>query len=602
MALRFTWSWSTRPPVRFECFGPHLPQLRPSIDHLAARLSIGHLVQYGLEDTFLELSLVDGRKLELEQERPEALEACQLLTNKSGQALLIHGRSGAYTDDMRILVPMISGQAMLPDLKVTDSSEALLTGRAPPFRLLARVVQRGGIPLPGIAPVLSEPFVVATARVRAASKLEIPHVDDSVSKIEGLGVQTQKKLEDIGGAADAVDIPRSTLHLPRNCVTKVGEFKELVELAEGNRALKETLKHVLRLTKMWDVARDHVRRAVITDQQLRVYHPDNREDVGLVYRCTSFNVIDINRPVGLLRKRQAAKVEQDDRGDQRPLTDDMQHLIDIIWLSSDINTWPDAVRRIVPRAASNWWMEGHPGWHFLPLTTHHLPQLGDHGAPKPSMSSFSFSKPLMGEPPGGVSGPSGLSGSGLPHLPGSRTVYSGGNSGGSPFEDPLYMQNLISMVGGDPSKLPARPGNVDSDGGTKRKADASLETWMALNKSLDGVDLDLPSTLAGVESLLMQQGGPVGGIGVGRLVDSSLLANLGSLGLLSNGAGRQVSMLPDNAPVTIPGVTMGEVRDEFAAFFAAKGGELAAKETLMVFLQNHGLLRDTKIKSEDEPM
>lgn len=67
--------------------------------------------------------------------------------------------------------------------------------------------------------MLSEPFVVATARVRAASKLEIPHVEDSVSKIEGLGVQTQKKLEDIGGAAEAVDIPRSDLQLPRNCVT-----------------------------------------------------------------------------------------------------------------------------------------------------------------------------------------------------------------------------------------------------------------------------------------------------------------------------------------------------------------------------------------------
>lgn len=561
-------------------------------------------MQYGLEDTFLELSLVDGRKLELEQERPEALEACQLLTNKSGQALLIHGRSGAYTDDMRILVPMISGQAMLPDLKVTDSSEALLTGRAPPFRLLARVVQRGGIPLPGIAPVLSEPFVVATARVRAASKLEIPHVDDSVSKIEGLGVQTQKKLEDIGGAAEAVDIPRSNLQLPRNCVTKVGEFKDLVELAEGNRPLKETLKHVLRLTKMWDVARDHVRKAVITDQQLRVYHPDNREDVGLVYRCTSFNVIDINRPVGLLRKRQGIKVEQSDGGDQTSPMDDTQHLIDIIWLSSDINTWPDAVRRIVPRAASNWWMEGHPGWHFLPLTTQHLPQLGDQGAPKPSMSSFSFSKPLVSEPPGLP----GLLGSGNPQLPGSRTVYSGGNSGGnsggSPFEDPSYMQNLISMVGGDPSKLPARSGNVESDGGTKRKADASLETWMALNKSLDGIDLDLPSTLAGVESLLMQQGAPAGsGIGAGGLVDSSLLANLGSLGLLSNGSGRLASMLPDNAPVTIPGVTMGEVRDEFAAFFAAKDGKVAAEQSLVAFLRTHGLLRDSEqIELEDDPM
>ena len=30
---------------------------------------------------------------------------------------------------------------------------------------------------------------------------------------------------------------------------------------------------VLRLTKGWDVARDHVRKAVETDVQLRVYHP-----------------------------------------------------------------------------------------------------------------------------------------------------------------------------------------------------------------------------------------------------------------------------------------------------------------------------------------
>lgn len=30
---------------------------------------------------------------------------------------------------------------------------------------------------------------------------------------------------------------------------------------------------VLRLTKGWDIARDHVRKAVETDVQLRVYHP-----------------------------------------------------------------------------------------------------------------------------------------------------------------------------------------------------------------------------------------------------------------------------------------------------------------------------------------
>lgn len=178
----------------------------------------GSLVPQGPEDAYLQLCLVDGRKLEAAGEQESALEDCQLLVNKAGQPLLAHGRSGSYSDEQRVVVPMIHGQAMLPDLKVTDSSEALLTGRAPPFRLLARVVRRGGDLLPGVAPALSEPFVVATARVKGAVKAEIPHVDDHVSKLEGLGVQTQKKLEDITAAAVAAGVPN--LQVPYNCVTK----------------------------------------------------------------------------------------------------------------------------------------------------------------------------------------------------------------------------------------------------------------------------------------------------------------------------------------------------------------------------------------------
>ena len=79
-----------------------------------------------------------------------------------------------------------------------------------------------------------------------------------------------------------------------------------------------------------------------------------------------------------------------------------------------------------------------------------------------------------------------------------------------------------------------------------------------------------------------------------------MIANLGSLGLLGNGGGRPTSMLPDNAPVTIPGVTMGDMRDEFAAFFAAKEGESAARDRLLAFLNQHGLLRD--VVTKDEPM
>ncbi|GAB4816111.1 hypothetical protein N2152v2_003157 [Parachlorella kessleri] len=335
----------------------------------------GQLVQQGLEDAFLQIGLIDGRKFEAEGAREEAIEDCLLLLNKQGQPLLAHGRSGTYTDDKRIVIPMIHGQAILPDLKITDSSEALLTGRAPPFRLVVRGVRRTGEAIPGMVPALSEPFVVATARVKGAAKLEIPHLEDHVSKIECVGVQTQKKLEDIRAAAAAANVP--DLHLPVNSVTKVGQFRELVEMAERSKPLRETLKQVLRLTKGWDVARDHVRRAVDTDVQLRSYSPDGRADVGLVFKCGAFNVIDINHPIGLLRRKQ---------NPQQP----NQELVDIVWLPRDVASCPDAVRKLLPQASTAWWNEGHPGWAFLPLTAAHAPPYTESGQPSSPTSSFTF--------------------------------------------------------------------------------------------------------------------------------------------------------------------------------------------------------------------
>ncbi len=69
-------------------------------------------------------------------------------------------------------------------------------------------------------------------------------------------------------------------------------------MAERNKPLRETLKQVLRLTKGWEVARDHVRRAVENDVQLRVWHPEEHRDIGLVFKTAAFNVIDMQRPVG----------------------------------------------------------------------------------------------------------------------------------------------------------------------------------------------------------------------------------------------------------------------------------------------------------------
>ena len=51
---------------------------------------------------------------------------------------------------------------------------------------------------------------VATQRVKTAQKSEIPHIDEHVSKIEGVGVQTQSKLLDIKGAAETAGLPALT--------------------------------------------------------------------------------------------------------------------------------------------------------------------------------------------------------------------------------------------------------------------------------------------------------------------------------------------------------------------------------------------------------
>ena len=51
------------------------------------------------------------------------------------------------------------GMAALPELHVSDSSEAMLSGRKPPFRLLVQAVHRKGRKL-NIRHAVSEGFVV----------------------------------------------------------------------------------------------------------------------------------------------------------------------------------------------------------------------------------------------------------------------------------------------------------------------------------------------------------------------------------------------------------------------------------------------------------
>lgn len=103
---------------------------------------------------------------------------------------------------------MQHGQAPLSDLQCTTSSEALLCGKAPTFRLLVWAIDRSGAHLPHITYVVSESFVVATKRVKHAIKSDIPSIGNHISKLVHIGKATVDKLQDIKQAAaeESMDI------------------------------------------------------------------------------------------------------------------------------------------------------------------------------------------------------------------------------------------------------------------------------------------------------------------------------------------------------------------------------------------------------------
>lgn len=71
-----------------------------------------------------------------------------------------------------IRVPLVGSRAVLPDLRVTDSSEAMLSGRKPPLRLMMRAVYKDSLlPVPHIRHAISEGFVVAVSTLHALALL-----------------------------------------------------------------------------------------------------------------------------------------------------------------------------------------------------------------------------------------------------------------------------------------------------------------------------------------------------------------------------------------------------------------------------------------------
>jgi len=126
----------------------------------------------------------------------DELRVCFRTANHKDEPLLAYktaagGGSQAAAKAVRhsVQLRLEGGAAPLPDLTVTDSSEALLQGRRPPFRLMVWCPDGVGGFNHTVQYAVSDDFVVATRRVKQANKADIPLVDDHVSKIEHIGAR-----------------------------------------------------------------------------------------------------------------------------------------------------------------------------------------------------------------------------------------------------------------------------------------------------------------------------------------------------------------------------------------------------------------------------
>ncbi|KAG2445358.1 hypothetical protein HYH02_008823 [Chlamydomonas schloesseri] len=339
-------------------------------------------------------------------------------------------REGMSDDQLRVYLPLERGAATLSDLALTTSSEALLSGKAPTFRLLVWAVEPNGEPVPYVTYVVSESFVVATKRVKHAIKSDIPSVGDHISKLLHIGKATVDKLMDLRAAFQEegfdVKLPDALVR-----VEKVGQFRTLVEMSEANNDLKNKLRHVLKLSpEKWDEVCQHALSAVVPDFRNRVWWWTPLR-LGLLYQCKNGAIV-MENPIGIVR------IGANPDGSNAVVS--LQSLS-----PADFN----AIPKLKQQALQNWYMSNHPNWAIYDAPT-------DDGAggPPAGLPVGTAPPPAMPPPlPVGPGGPGMAPGpGGVPGGPGGSPLMAGmgappgmvppgmapGPAGGMPVMAPGY--------------------------------------------------------------------------------------------------------------------------------------------------------------------
>ncbi|KAI8477012.1 MAG: hypothetical protein J3K34DRAFT_498328 [Monoraphidium minutum] len=348
----------------------------PRVEVLDA--STGAPYEGDLSGVRIEVMVIDGAAFSAKYEGEAArgalaaataadFDAIAALRNKKGEPLLKVAAGGVTDAEGRVVLVPAGGRAVLPSMHVSDSCEALLQGRRPPFRLLARARAAPGGPLRA-APAVSAPFTVATRRMKNDDKADIPSLDDPVSVLFHVGKETAGK----------------DICIPENTVLKVGDFRALAARADQDGHLRQQLLYVLKLSReKWDETRGHALGAVAPDNVMRAWYPDRSTMAqGLLYSCR-FAKVALTTPVALLVRRGEG-------------ADAVMEAVPALAQSPEQR---EAALQLRARAEAAWWAGGHEGWTTFPVDSERYAAIGGKLPPIPM---YALTAPAPGAPLAGA--------------------------------------------------------------------------------------------------------------------------------------------------------------------------------------------------------
>jgi hypothetical protein len=286
----------------------------------------------------------------------EQLRTCMITSDKP---LLLNAANSSSSPEFTT-VNLQNGHTWL-DMSVTTSSEALLAGKSPKFRLLARITDAEGNTLDNVTYCVSESFVVATKRVKSAIKSDIPNITDPVCKLKHIGQATIAKLKDMRASAMAEG---ADIRLPDNlnCIDQVGKFRQLVQRTAGDMALQSVVRSMLKLSpERWKEVSQHAMSSVVSDLRHRVWRSGDMS-YSIVFQCEN-GAANMDRVIGIVEHNHPDKVVSThnlsyEQSQQIPL-----HLA---------------------HACVCWYKAGHPGWSIWLHDEHQLaPLIDDSSADLP---------------------------------------------------------------------------------------------------------------------------------------------------------------------------------------------------------------------------